>query len=63
MTESERASEPEPCDSPPVPAPGPDERVVRTDELFGGRTEIWIVHHGDRYRLRITRRNKLILQK
>ena len=38
-------------------------RVVRTEELFGELREIWIEHDGERYRLRITRRNKLILQK
>lgn len=38
-------------------------RVLRAEELFRGDQEIWIEHAGDRYRLRITRRNKLILQK
>jgi hemin uptake protein HemP len=38
-------------------------RVLRTQELFGGSREIWIEHEGKYYRLRITRRNKLILQK
>jgi hemin uptake protein HemP len=38
-------------------------RVVRARELFRGDREIWIEHDGARYRLRITRRNKLILQK
>ncbi|MEO2090264.1 MAG: hemin uptake protein HemP [Gemmataceae bacterium] len=38
-------------------------RVVRTEDLFGDLREIWIEHDGERYRLRITRRNKLILQK
>jgi hemin uptake protein HemP len=38
-------------------------RVVRAEELFHGDQEIWIEHKGNRYRLRITRRNKLILQK
>jgi hemin uptake protein HemP len=49
----------------------PDEReredkpevVLRSDELFGERREIVIDHDGERYRLRITRRGKLILQK
>jgi hemin uptake protein HemP len=31
--------------------------------LFGDRREVVIVHDGNRYRLRITRKNKLILQK
>jgi hemin uptake protein HemP len=38
-------------------------RTLRAEELFRGDHEIWIEHAGDRYRLRITRRNKLILQK
>lgn len=37
--------------------------IVNAEELFRGCREIWIEHGGDRYRLRITRRNKLILQK
>lgn len=38
-------------------------RVLRATELFGGSREVWIEHDGERYRLRITRRGKLILQK
>ncbi len=38
-------------------------RVVSTQELFAGEREICIEHEGEKYRLRITRRNKLILQK
>ena len=37
--------------------------VVSAEDLFRGCREIWIEHEGVRYRLRITRRNKLILQK
>lgn len=38
--------------------------VVKARDLFvGGGREILIEHEGVRYRLRITRRNKLILQK
>jgi hemin uptake protein HemP len=37
--------------------------VVDTRQLFMGQREIYIEHAGVRYRLRITRRNKLILQK
>ena len=44
------------------PAPR-DEKVVAAGELFGDRREIVIEHDGERYRLRITRRGKLILQK
>ncbi len=38
-------------------------KVVSAKELFDGEREICIEHCGERYRLRITRRNKLILQK
>jgi hemin uptake protein HemP len=38
-------------------------RIVNAEELFGDRREIWIELEGVRYRLRITRRKKLILQK
>lgn len=38
-------------------------KVVRAEELFGANREIWIELDGVRYRLRITRRGKLILQK
>ena len=38
-------------------------RVIEAEELFRGSREVWIEHAGVRYRLRITRRNKLILQK
>ncbi|MDB5308861.1 MAG: Hemin uptake protein hemP [Gemmataceae bacterium] len=41
----------------------PPARVVRAEDLFGGQREVWIELDGVRYRLRITRRGKLILQK
>jgi hemin uptake protein HemP len=50
----------EPETDDPPPADGP---VVRTEELFGEHREVLIDHNGERYRLRITRRGKLILQK
>lgn len=37
--------------------------VVDSRSLFHGQREVWIEHEGERYRLRITRRGKLILQK
>ncbi|QEL21052.1 hemin uptake protein HemP [Limnoglobus roseus] len=37
--------------------------VVQAKELFGECREIVIEHDGERYKLRITRRGKLILQK
>ncbi len=45
------------------PRPELDCKAVRAEELFGERREIWIDLEGVRYRLRITRRGKLILQK
>jgi len=42
---------------------GEPERVLKADELFAGKREVWIDLDGVRYRLRITRRGKLILQK
>ena len=47
----------------PEPPAGESERVLRAEELFGGRREVWIELDGVRYRLRVTRRGKLILQK
>jgi len=39
------------------------QRVLKADDLFAGKREVWIELDGVRYRLRITRRGKLILQK
>ncbi len=38
-------------------------KTISAEELFDGEREILIEHEGEIYRLRITRRNKLILQK
>jgi hemin uptake protein HemP len=38
-------------------------RILNAEELFGDKREVLIDLEGVRYRLRITRRNKLILQK
>ena len=38
-------------------------KIVSTLDLFQGQREICIEHDGERYKLRITRRGKLILQK
>ncbi len=56
----ESEKEPEPL---PEQAAIPSRRVVPSEELFHGEREVWIQHDGTHYRLRITRRNKLILQK
>ena len=57
MTDAEPTREP--TDRPPETG----ERILRAEELFGERQEVWIELDGVRYRLRITRRGKLILQK
>ena len=57
---AEPASQKEP-DPGPVSAAPP--RPIRAEELFHGAREVYIDHAGTRYRLRLTRRNKLILQK
>lgn len=44
-------------------APSRSLRVIAAEDLFGQEREILIEFHGECYRLRITRRNKLILQK
>jgi hemin uptake protein HemP len=54
--EEEKDREPEADDDAPP-------RIIRAEDLFGPHREIWIEHDGIRYRLRITRRSKLILQK
>jgi hemin uptake protein HemP len=38
-------------------------RVLKAEDLFGRDRDLWIELDGVRYRLRITRRGKLILQK
>jgi hemin uptake protein HemP len=43
--------------------PSTDTPVIDATELFGQRREVCLELDGVRYRLRITRRNKLILQK
>jgi hemin uptake protein HemP len=40
-----------------------DVPVIRVADWFGDRREIWLELDSVRYRLRITRRNRLILQK
>jgi hemin uptake protein HemP len=46
-----------------IAVPPSDERQVTSNALFLGRREIVIVHHGQEYRLRITKADKLILTK
>ena len=40
-----------------------EQRQIASTSLFHGRREIVIVHHGQEYRLRITKADKLILTK
>ena len=49
----------------PTPSPqlNQQEKVVLSDDILCGRSEIVIDHHGVRYRLRVTRQDKLILTK
>jgi hemin uptake protein HemP len=50
----ERPKDPEPAQPP---------AVIDAGKLFQGSREVWIEYAGVRYRLRITRRGRLILQK
>jgi hemin uptake protein HemP len=38
-------------------------RTFRSEDLLAGQREVFIVHRGEVYRLRVTRRGKLILHK
>jgi hemin uptake protein HemP len=62
MTETNKPIEPS-TKKPPSDRVHSDPVVVEAVKLFQGSREVWIEHDGVRYRLRITRRNKLILQK
>ena len=50
-----------PAEEPPHPAA--DCPVFPAEGLFKDGREVWIDHQGERYKLRITRRGRLILQK
>jgi hemin uptake protein HemP len=57
---------PGPVDPPPggrFHTPPPPIRLFRSEELFGGSRIVCIEHAGATYRLQITARGKLILQK
>ncbi len=47
----------------PVLLPDANAKVLRSVDLFGNLRMIWIEHAGGYYRLSITSRGKLILQK
>lgn len=59
------AEDPKQQDNEPdeVPESSEEPRVIDAGDLFQGAREICLELDGIRYRLRITRRNKLILQK
>lgn len=42
---------------------GDGKRLIRSEDLFNGQSEIRIDHHGEIYRMRITKAGKLILNK
>ena len=46
-----------------APATTIEQRQIPSTSLFDWRREIVIVHHGQEYRLRITKADKLILTK
>lgn len=54
---------------PAADKPAPDtsqisgRKSVASAALFEGETEVFILHNGEQYRLRITRQDKLILTK
>lgn len=51
-----------PSDSPP-PASPPPRREVESRELLEGARELVILHGAERYRLKLTNQDKLILTK
>jgi hemin uptake protein HemP len=57
---SDDTREPDEADE---PADSSDAPVIDVADWFGDRREVWLELDGVRYRQRITRRNKLILQK
>ena len=57
------SSDAEPNYPPEQPGDTQPPKVIPAEEIFEGQREVLIDHDGERYRLRITRRGKLILQK
>jgi hemin uptake protein HemP len=63
MTEStSQDHDSESADREPVPPADPT-RVIRSEEIFAGERVVMIQHADERYRLLITRNDRLILQK
>lgn len=55
-----------PTESPqmtPVLPAAPEQKTLRSSEIFVGTREVLIAHGEEFYRLRLTRSNKLILHK
>lgn len=46
-----------------MPSSISDGKVITSDELLAGQSEVVILHRGQPYRLRVTRQDKLILTK
>lgn len=57
------AHTPNESDSPVDETATTPERVIRSEELFAGERIVLIQHAGEKYRLLITRNDRLILQK
>ena len=51
------------ADDSAVNLPADSTRVIRSEEIFAGERIVLIQHAGERYRLLITRNDRLILQK
>ncbi|GGG44479.1 hemin uptake protein HemP [Chelatococcus composti] len=47
----------------PAPPKAPEPPVIDVRSLFGGGREVVLLHNGERYHLRITANDKLILTK
>ncbi len=60
MHEPNPSGEPRSTSEPNKPS---SPKILRAENLFEGERELIIEHEGERYRLRITRKGKLILQK
>jgi hemin uptake protein HemP len=62
--EASMAQTPGPRHEPPtVPVSCPPRKRIATADLMQGAREILVLHHGEEYRLRITKTGKLILTK
>ena len=63
MTQPEDPRDEKPRAEAKTPRTGTGPRTINAHDLFQGAREVWIEHEGVRYRLRITRRNNLMLDK